>query len=324
MSDEPRLTPAEIAYLNRLGQAIRACPGARERDQSLRFVLNTCRDYRARGVPAAAIARALEIDTATMLEWLLADTPKPSTPPATPRPAEQIDDRPAEHRFPFQARHTTQSLSRSQSQPAMINVASHATGFIEQPSRITQPPHTPRRTLLAISGDPRPGQNVFGLEMAAIRAGLGMLSIDVRELSCPDLAELTTQLRRGPTIVHIAAHNASSGLALTFEQHGSSIGWDQLADTILDTPTAPKLIVLNVCASVPLGKRLASDGVPVLSWPTAVTDEQARQMTTLLYRQLATGSTIGQAHSEACATLSPRWPGLNQPLLHGTRDARPL
>jgi hypothetical protein len=45
------------------------------------FALTVCRDYRARGVPAAAIARALEIDTATLLEWLLADAPKPAPRP---------------------------------------------------------------------------------------------------------------------------------------------------------------------------------------------------------------------------------------------------
>src|SRR5262249_48869259 len=148
--------------------------------------------------------------------------------------------------------------------------------------------------------------------------------IDVRELSCPDLAELTTRLRRGPTILHVAAHNASSGVALILDQHGISIGWDQFADTVLGVPAAPKLIVLNVCESVPLGKRLASTDVPVLSWPGSVSDEQARQLTKLLYRQLATGSTIGQAHRETCDTMSPLWPGLHPPLLHGAHDTRPL
>jgi hypothetical protein len=154
------------------------------------------------------------------------------------------------------------------------------------------------------------------LELAAIRTALYMPPIDVRELHCPDLAELTTQLRRAPTTLHIATHNESNSVALAYDNTGILINWDLFADTVFDMPTAPQLIALNICHSVPIGIRLASNGPPALSWPSKVSDEQARQTAAPLYRQLGTGSTIGQSHREICNALCPVRPDLDQPLLY--------
>jgi hypothetical protein len=111
---------------------------------------------------------------------------------------------------------------------------------------------------------------------------------------------------------------------LSLDGHPSSIGNESFAETVRTAPLPPKLIVLNICNSVVLGKLLAGTGTPVLSWPTAVTDEQARQSAALFYRQLATRSTISESHRDVCRTINPRWPGLDLPQLHGTADIRPL
>ncbi|MGH3625763.1 MAG: hypothetical protein ACRDQ5_28985 [Sciscionella sp.] len=111
---------------------------------------------------------------------------------------------------------------------------------------------------------------------------------------------------------------------LSLDGHPSSIGDDALAETVRTAPLPPKLIVLNICNSVVLGKLLASTGIPVLCWPTAVTDERARQLAALFYRQLATGATVSDSHADVCRTITSRWPGLDLPRLHGTADIRPL
>lgn len=93
------------------------------------------------------------------------------------------------------------------------------------------------------------------------------------------------------------------------------------ADAITRTPWRPTLIVLNVCNSIDIAHRLATNRNAIISWPSQLPDRQAREFAHVLYRELAAGRTLGTAFDDAEITVA-RWTDLHKPRLIGDRSAR--
>jgi len=148
-----------------------------------------------------------------------------------------------------------------------------------------------------------------------IRDRLSSAYVDIRERACIELAELSRELDQlHPSVLHLAAHSAFSGLILSLDDIAWSIGHDAFA-TMIERSFRPRLVVLNLCDSHALSHVLRRLVEALITWPGQTDDARCRTFTGQLYKALALGDTVAQAHANSCAALD----GLpHAPLLTGT------
>lgn len=315
------LSVTAIIYLNRLGDAIRAAPTARERTEAISIALAVGGRCRGDGASWAEIAVALGFAVGTVRSWLYADDVKPTpvahptvSAPRTMAPEAAPSDRATE----LQTELATGSMSMSSSQPIfqMASTPGSAGGGLSD--GLQHLPGVHRREVVVASGDPRPGGNIFGLEAADIRRPLRLARVGVWESACVDLAEVRDHLdSRRPIVFHLTAHSSFGGVVLSMDGQAISVCHETFVRTITRSILPPRLIVLSVCASVPIAQLLAEAIESVIAWPDLLDDDQARDFARCLYQQLACGRTVADAFEVASDTTTERWPGLSAPILYG-------
>jgi len=302
---------------------VRRAPTRRDRTLVIRtVVLKKVRDHRVAGVSWSAMSIALGVTDATLRRWRRADDTKPV--PTTRRWADppQPTELPGPPRAPHdKAASTSQAISSRESQSQSQHISSTASAWITAaPTDIrtgSPPPSSGARLVLVVSGDPRPGGNLFGPEAAAIRSSLSGAYVDIREHACVELGELARALDTfHPSVLHVAAHGGFGGLFLSMDGSPLSVGYDGFADAIKRS-FRPRLVVLNLCGSYPLSGPLVELVGSVVSWPAAVDDEQSRAFAAQLYKALANGRTIDQALTNDCLAVFEQWPGLDRPVVEG-------
>jgi hypothetical protein len=140
-----------------------------------------------------------------------------------------------------------------------------------------------------ISGDPRPGGNMFGPEAAIIRRHMSPAYVDVRERACIELAELSYELDTlRPTVLHIAAHSAFGGLFLSLNGSARCVGYEAVA-AIIERSFRPRLIVLCACGSHKPSRSLTKLVGALITWPALIDDDLCRLFAGQLYLSLAHG-----------------------------------
>lgn len=115
------------------------------------------------------------------------------------------------------------------------------------------------------------GSNRFDKEVAAIRKALELSAITVIERTCVEPSEVTRHLSaHRPTVLHLSAHNAYGAIGLAVDGHTHWVNQNRIGIAFAQGP-APRLTVLNICASQMLANALIGWCPAVLYWPGAVT-----------------------------------------------------
>ncbi len=314
------LTATEISWLHQLASMVRAAPNRHDRHAAIMIVVWKAREHRNKGVFWSQIAVALSISEQTLRRWRRMDDAKPLThrttsvvPPFTalPVPPPPPGSWPAGKSEAVSA-HSSQNQFQHQSLLASTQLVHR----IEASSGRTTPIASIRR-ILVISGDPRPGGNMFGPEAAIIRRHMSPAYVDVRERACIELAELSYELDTlRPTVLHIAAHSAFGGLFLSLNGSARCVGYEAFAATI-ERSSRPRLIVLCACGSHEPSRSLTKLVGALIAWPAIIDDDLSELFASQLYRSLARGQTIATAHADACAALDSH-PVHHHPVLDGT------
>ncbi|MFC0038551.1 hypothetical protein [Actinomadura rayongensis] len=309
MTSERGVLPlTALRQLNNLGRLIRASLTEGERDQAVALALTEARRYRGDGYAWDVIAVALGLPEPEIKEWLFNDAPKTVTPPQEP-PTTTID---LTTWTPPRPSSSQQNMSMQVSQSFSISQPAH---FNAQHTVTDRTTAVERREVLVISGDPRPGGNFFGPEVASIRTALGPDRF--QDLTCPDLSEITPALiRYRPAVLHIAAHHENGGVVLSRDGRPLWTDHQMLARQIRRAPAHLKLVVLSMCDATALAARLASPSLAVIAWPDQLHDDYAREFAEPLYRLLAAGTTLTTACATASDCVTSRWPDVTAPHLH--------
>jgi hypothetical protein len=176
----------------------------------------------------------------------------------------------------------------------------------------------PRRAVLVLTADPRPGPNTFDPEVENMRRWLDVASVDLRHLAMVGLGEVARAVdREQPAIVHVSAHRGLGGLALTMNGNAHFVDPGELAAALERAQHRPRCTVLGFCASDDVAGRLTRSTPSVISWPGPVDDRQSACFTGELYRQVAAGDPLPRCVEEASHTARSHWPSLDPPILHG-------
>ncbi|WOX09476.1 CHAT domain-containing protein [Streptomyces sp. N50] len=174
------------------------------------------------------------------------------------------------------------------------------------------------RRVLFLSGDPRPGRNDFGSEAACIRQALVGSFVQLIEMGSVQLAEICAALEHHtPAVLHIAAHSAFGGVHLTQEGSDLSIAYRDLCTQIARVRSPPRLVILNVCDSTAMADQMARTIAAVISWPSPLSDDQARIFTRQFYRSLAGRRSIADSCKDSEAALTGPHPDCPPPVVHG-------
>src|SRR5262245_2548276 len=85
---------------------------------------------------------------------------------------------------------------------------------------------------LVLTGDPRPGKNVFDVEVSMIRQHLPLGS-RYEHLAMIELGEIAATIDRcQPTVLHIVAHRSETGVMLSKRQDPFAVDVVDLAEAI--------------------------------------------------------------------------------------------
>lgn len=317
----PELTAAEITHLRNLGRSVRSAPGYRAIQDALDTALRAALRHRHEGVGWHVIVRALGIAEEELRHRLRETTDKPHEPsrPTMASPGLSVSpehDSPASSGPSTSARqHTLGSISASMSQDMTSSgtIPAHAT-----PNQGTIGLTGISRRVLFLSGDPRPGRNDFGSEAACIRQALVGSFVQLIEMGSVQLAEICTALEHHtPAVLHIAAHSAFGGVHLTQEGSDLSIAYRDLCTQIARVRSPPRLVILNVCDSTAMADQMARTIAAVISWPSVISDDQARIFTRQFYRSLAGRRSIADSCKDSEAALTGPHPDCPPPVVHG-------
>ncbi|GAB3685265.1 hypothetical protein GCM10027589_54280 [Actinocorallia lasiicapitis] len=324
MSEEPRrLDASALIYLARYGDLIHDAPNGHERGIAIAMALDAALRHRQAGFSRAELARALRLPEADIRDHLDRTTAKPQPPRAPPRP-EILQDR-EEDGF----RNTVTSWSGTSSNWSQ-SLFQSSTNAISQVTSLAQVDGFPGTRVaaaarhatgvLVVSGDPRPGENLFGPEVRAIRRIVEAARLGFWELTCPEPQELPAKLTaHRPDVLHLCAHHENSGIALTGSD--SVPLWtdhDTFTDLIHELPTPPKLIILSVCASTPIALKIKTAEIAVVSWPGVTYDSTAALFAEAFYQALAARMDLTAAVRAGTVTASARVPAFPAPALHGS------
>lgn len=317
--DPGRLTATEIGWLRQLALIVRAAPTDRDRTGAVMIVVRKARAHRATGVRWSDIATALGVTDTTLRRWRRADDAKPTSVPRATEPTGHTrlpgapDPPAAPHRYAMQTLSAPVSQSRSQH---IHSTESAYSRWTSRPTATRTQPGSHTRRVLVVTGDPRPGGNLFGPEAAVIRDRLSSAYVDVRERACIELGELSRELDQlHPSVLHLAAHSAFSGLVLSLDGVAWSVGYDAFA-AMIERSFRPQLVVLNRCDSHALSHLLRGLVEALITWPGQTNDDSCRAFAGQLYKALGFGDTVAQAHANSCAALEDQLP--HAPLLTGT------
>jgi hypothetical protein len=116
-------------------------------------------------------------------------------------------------------------------------------------------------------------------------------------------------------VLHLAAHSTFSGLVLSLDGNAWSVGYDTFA-AMIERSFRPRLVVLNMCDSHALSHVLRGLVEALITWPGQTDDDRCQTFAGQLYKALALGDTVAQAHAHSCAALTDCLP--HAPLLTGT------
>ena len=316
--DPGRLTATEIGWLRQLALIVRAAPTDRDRTDAVTIVVRKARAHRATGVRWSDIATALGVTDTTLRRWRRADDAKPTSVPRATEPTGHTrlpgapDPPAAPHRYAMQTLSALVSQSRSQH---IHSTESAYSRWTSRPTATRTQPGSHTRRVLVVTGDPRPGGNLFGPEAAVIRDRLSSAYVDVRERACIELGELSRELDQlHPSVLHLAAHSAFSGLVLSLD----GVAWVGRVRRVRsdDRAVVVQLVVLNRCDSHALSHLLRGLVEALITWPGQTNDDSCRAFAGQLYKALGFGDTVAQAHANSCAALEGRLP--HAPLLTGT------
>ncbi|MCF3180383.1 hypothetical protein IPZ70_10605 [Streptomyces polychromogenes] len=315
-----RLTVDEITYLGNAGRLYHSASGYRATQDALDTALKAAERFRAEGVGWKDITRALAIPQEELLHRLRESTDKPllrSPPPPliAYRPFQDLDGPPSAVVY--------QQGSFSVSAPSSQNALSYTHATSPDPATSMLTPVGTARRVLFVSGDPRPGRNSFGPEAAAIRAALAGSYVRVSEMASVGLADICPALdEHTPAVLHIAAHSSFGGIHLTQEGEDLCIAHEDFCAQIARVRFPPRLAVLNFCGSTAVAAEIARTVRTVISWPQALSDQQAQTFTGRLYRSLAAWRPVGDSCKDGEAALAGPEPDCPPPVLHGEEMAR--
>lgn len=332
MPNEPpgpaRLSASDLGHLRALGDLIRATPGRADRAQAREVALGVAVRYRAQGATWAGIALAIGYSERTIRRWQRANTAKPTVPRPPHRQTPQLTALPSRLGHAPTLPETISEASY-QSESAFLSSSRSISTTAWSTSLGTLTPITLVRRVLVVSGDPRPGHNHFDPEAAMIRKLLGLAYVDVKEIACAELGEISALLDTyAPRVLHIAAHSSFGGLFLSRDGQPVSVAYEHLASCVSQCRLKPHLVVLNFCESLPLAHVLIPAVESAIGWPGAVEDDQSRTYAGQLYRWLAERASadvyrsVGEAHGLARKDVESAWPDLLVPELFGSTDLR--
>ncbi|WP_327682263.1 hypothetical protein [Kitasatospora sp. NBC_00458] len=314
---ERPLTAEEITYLHALGQVFHHARGYLAPQDALDTALRAAGRLRHTGAAWDSIVDALGIPEDELRQRRSETTDKPHSPErTTPPPARLTTDWGNARRFTvagtsvIQAHYSTETFSISQTEGATIHSYApfEATGTATATTRI----------VLFLSGDPRPGQNDFGAEVALVRDTLIGSAFEVFERTSVALPEICPALDRyRPAVLHIAAHSEFGGVRLVQGEDRLVIDHTLLSEQIARARHPPRIAVLNVCDSSDLGEAIAGTVGAVVSWPHTLTDGQAQAFSAQLYRSLLNHRSFQESCKDAEAALAGPHPGCPPPVLHG-------
>jgi transposase-like protein len=292
-----------------------------EHDLAVYVVVQVARQYRDAGIRWATLARAIGINASTLRAWRRRDhhpkeiLPAPTVPPnimrrsATPTRAEA-------------AQRTSLSTTDIHNESQITNLTTTSNSMTTASLSVTTDAaavRPPRRRVLVLTGDPRPGGNLFDPEVAFIRDRLQATTIGHRHVAMIGLSEVSSSIdQERPAVLHICAHRGSGGIALSLEGTPFFIDPHDLGEAIERARHSPRCAVLNFCSSEEIARRLTPRMPAVIAWPGPVEDAQTACFARELYQQIATGIRLHQCVAEAAHVITTCWPQLEAPVLHGT------
>jgi len=240
------------------------------------------------GVTWRSISVAIGVSVTSLRRWRITAPPRPTPPtpmpnrlvflPVTPPPTGvrigQVE--PIRIRREAGERLVTEWQLPPRAEFAGPRLSTSEVTAVRWDTATVSPVASTRRVLVA-TGDAQPGSNRFDREVAAIRKALELSAITVIERACVDPSEVTRHLSvHRPTVPHLSAHNAHGAVGLAID--GQTLWVDQydMGNALVQGP-APRLTVLNICASHTLANALIGWCPAVLYWPGTVDDDEARK-----------------------------------------------
>ncbi|CAM5522035.1 hypothetical protein [Streptomyces avidinii] len=309
------LSLPEITYLNNVGALFRSAPGYRASQDALDTALRAAERFRAEGVAWPEITRALGIPQDELRHRLAETTRKPH--PGLPAPGVPAT-RTHWHAPPFAGLMDQQGSSSISTPSPQSFFSPTPTPSPAYEANVITPSALTRR-LLFIAGDPRPGRNNFGPEVAEIRAVLSGSYVGVTEMSSASLAEFSPALDlHAPAALHVAAHSSFGGIHLTQAGGDLCVALEAFVEQIARVRLPPRLAVLNFCHSSALAAEMARTVTTVIGWPHSLSDHEARTFTGQLYRSLVTRRSVGESCKDAEAALAGPHPDAPPPDLYGS------
>lgn len=321
MPPRKALLAEETLRLQALGALVKDAHSRAERDVHIDTVLLVVHQHRDAGITWAVLARALGISSSTLRDWRRRDRPtKPTLPERVPAMVIQPVRRPREEPSRLLTRSTdaATSLSVTQVQHASQTASSSAVSVARSSNLATPAGVPPRHRVLVLTGDPRPGGNLFDPEVAQIRERLHGTFIGHSHLAMISLGEIAGVVdQERSTVLHLCAHRGPGGLALSLDGQPHIVAPDDLADALERARRAPRCAVLSFCSSIDIAARLARRIPAVITWPGQVEDEQAACYANQLYRHIIAGVRLPDCVTEAGHVVATRWPELDPPTLRG-------
>lgn len=287
-----QLDAQTYAFLARYGAAVRDAPDGTARQFAREAAVQAARRYHDDGVSWADISRALGIRVTTLRDW--------------------------------------RGEAGAAKLPAPISTVTELTRIVPDTGR-SEVSVSP--TVLVALGTISVGGNDFPAEAAVLRRVLRPHGIEVTERCAVELGELQQELDRlRPAVLHLAAHLESGMVFLSAEDDKpSATSVFDLCQAIRTLDQPPRLVVLNGCdtdsACQVLTRLDQGTGLPVtaaVGWRGTITDSRARFFARRLYEQLAAGSSAGNAFQAPHLTVTTRWPGRMEPVLHGNALVSPF
>lgn len=315
------LLAEETLRLQALGALVKDAHSRAERDVHIDTVLLVVHQHRDAGITWAVLARALGISSSTLRDWRRRDRPtKPTLPERVPAMVIQPVQRPREEPSRLLTRSTdaATSLSVTQVQHASQTASSSAVSVARSSNLATPAGVPPRRMVLVLTGDPRPGGNLFDPEVARIRDRLHGMSVRHRHVAMIGLGEIAGVVdQERPAVLHLCAHRGPGGLALSLDERPHFVTPDDVAAALERARHAPRCAILSFCSSIEIAARLARRIPAVITWPGQVEDEQATCYVGQLYRHVVAGVRLPDAVTEAGRVVATCWPELAPPALRG-------
>lgn len=312
------LSVEEVLRLQGLGARVRNAGSRIERDLAIDATMVVARRHRDTPVAWTTLARSIGIGDSTLRRWRRRNAPPVAPLPPVDPPTILQDSGPSHAEAGVE---TEPSLGASGELAANLStpestVSNSVDSTVRTLIDIADVPA--RRRVLVLTGDPRPGRNVFDVEVARIRLELGT-SIGHPHIAMVELGEIAKNIdRERPAVIHVAAHRGSGGIALSLRDRTLFVDPHALLDAIERARHRPRCVVLNFCRSDEVADRLSRTAVSAVTWSGQFYDEQAVCFTGEFYRQMAQGAQLPRCFEEAKHLTATLWTDVTGPNLHGS------